>query len=461
MNIKNKYKNEILSKLTPTDKLNEITAKLDFNDSSIKGDNKNMKKRNIGIFAGVASLTLIIGVGAFLLVDNLKPANHNLAMVKMNLNPSVTFIVDEKNNVVSVNGENDEGKMIIADEDITGKSLDEALRIVLTIENETGYLVSGNSTIDDNNLSFSITVDDEQFNKEIKSTIDKTVKNVCEDLNVYIENKLTYVDAYKKDQLKQLVIEIDPSLTEEQVDNMSYEQMINVIKLYHIETAQLYSEELLKLYNQSKEYKFKFAESDFTKELILDVDSIKQLLIKEILAVYDFTMNSLKEKVDDLNDARYEHFIKEDSLYNNAKESILSSKMEVIKYKNQLANLENQDDKENLLALLDAQVALLENATKSLEVAKNNAEALLYALENTINTLMEQVSTLKNEMIALLDINIEEKLTEKASEFDAYLNETKEKFFAEFESKYQDEILTAKQNLLAYKEQLKQSKTTI
>ena len=36
-----------------------------------------------------------------------------------------------------------------------------------------------------------------------------------------------------------------------------------------------------------------------------------------------------------------------------------------------------------------------------------------------------------------------------------------EKFFAEFESKYQDEILTAKQNLLAYKEQLKQSKTTI
>lgn len=465
MNIKEKYKNDILSKLTPNDKFNQITAKLDLNDSfSSMGGNKNMKKRFVAITAGAVCCSLILGFGTYLLVDSLKPTevDPNLAMVKMNLNPSITFIVNEKNEVVSVNGENNEGKMIVADENLTGKSLDEAIEIVLKIENETGYLVDGNATINDNNISFSITVDDEKLQSEIKSTIDKTVKDVCEDLNVYVSDKLTYVDAYNKEQLKSLVMEIDSTLTTEQVDAMTYEQMINIIKLHHIETAEIYSTELLELYNQSKEYEFKFAESKFTKELISDVDPIKELLIKETLAFYDLIMASLEEKVDALNDARFEHFIKEDSLYQKANDSILNSKLEVIKYKNQLAELdsENQDNKDEIQKMLDVQIKLLDDAMANLQTAKTNAEAFLTTIENTINDLMVQIETLKNEIISLLNIDFEAKLTEKAEELDIYLNETKTKFFTEFENKYKDEILKAKQDVLAYKEQLKQSTTT-
>ena len=72
--------------------------------------------------------------------------SSKLAMVKMNLNPSISFVVDGDNKVVSVTGENNEGKMIIAGEEIVGKDLAEAIEIILTIENETGYLVSGNVT---------------------------------------------------------------------------------------------------------------------------------------------------------------------------------------------------------------------------------------------------------------------------------------------------------------------------
>lgn len=465
MNIKEKYKNDILSKLTPNDKFNQITAKLDLNDSfSSMGGNKNMKKRFVAITAGAVCCSLILGFGTYLLVDSLKPTevDPNLAMVKMNLNPSITFIVNEKNEVVSVNGENNEGKMIVADENLTGKSLDEAIEIVLKIENETGYLVDGNATINDNNISFSITVDDEKLQSEIKSTIDKTVKDVCEDLNVYVSDKLTYVDAYNREQLKSLVMEIDSTLTTEQVDAMTYEQMINIIKLHHIETAEIYSTELLELYNQSKEYEFKFAESKFTKDLISDVDPIKELLIKETLAFYDLIMASLEEKVDALNDARFEHFIKEDSLYQKANDSILNSKLEVIKYKNQLAELdsENQDNKDEIQKMLDVQIKLLDDAMANLQTVKTNAEAFLTTIENTINDLMVQIETLKNEIISLLNIDFEAKLTEKAEELDIYLNETKTKFFTEFENKYKDEILKAKQDVLAYKEQLKQSTTT-
>ena len=39
------------------------------------------------------------------------------------------------------------------------------------IENETGYLVSGNARIEDNKLSFSITTDDEKIKEELKDKL--------------------------------------------------------------------------------------------------------------------------------------------------------------------------------------------------------------------------------------------------------------------------------------------------
>ena len=39
----------------------------------------------------------------------------------------------------------------------------DAIKYLITIENETGYLVSGNLTVDTNNIQFSITTDNENI----------------------------------------------------------------------------------------------------------------------------------------------------------------------------------------------------------------------------------------------------------------------------------------------------------
>lgn len=449
MNVENKYKEHVLSNLTPKDGFKELSSKLDFNTPK-----KNiMKKKGIIIFTSCICACVAIGIGAYALLGN-TPNNTDsskLAMVKMNLNPSVSFVVDGDNKVVSVTGENNEGKMIIAGEEIVGKDLSEAIEIVLTIENETGYLVSGNVTVDDNNLSFTVNIDDKELEKEIKNQITTTVNEVCEELNV--EKHVEYLNAYTNEELNKLVLELDPTLTEEDVEGMTYEQKINVIKLYHLETAELYSEELVDLYTQVKEYDIKFAESEFTKEAI----SSMGMLYEIYLSGFDVALNLLQSSIDSLNTIRYNQFVSEESLYQNAYTKLLEAKEEVIAYKNQLAQVEteNTEKKEQIIELLQAKEELLDSLTKALETQKENALALIDSavlkIEESMTKLEEYKASLPNQE------KVMETLTSKAQELETKVNQVKDNAFAEFENEYSDDILAAKEEVLAYKQSLKDS----
>lgn len=450
MNIENKYKEHVLSNLTPKDDFKELSAKLDFNTPK----NKNMKKKGIIVFTSCVCACVAIGIGAYVLIGNTNPNNNDdskLAMVKMNLNPSISFVVDGDNKVVSVTGENNEGKMIIAGEEIVGKDLSEAIEIILITENETGYLVSGNVSVDDNNLSFTVNIDDEKLAAEIQNQITTTVNEVCEELNV--EKHVEYLKAYTDEELNKLVLELDPTLTEEDVNAMTYEQKINVIKLYQLETAELYSEELEELYTQVKEYDIKFAESEFTKEAISSMGMIYEIY----LSGFDIALNLLQSSIDSLNTIRYNQFVSEESAYQTAYASLLEAKEEVIAYKNQLAQVEaeNTEKKKEILKLLEAKEELLDTLTKALETQKDNALALIDSavlkIEESMTQLEEYKASLPNQE------KVMETLTSKALELESKVNEVKDNAFAEFESKYSDDILAAKEEVLAYKQSLKDS----
>ena len=187
MNYKKKYKQDVLNELQFADKYNEIASKLSFNNVS----NKKVMKKSVIFTACGLSLVLVVGVaGAIILTQ--KDVETYSAIVTMNLNPSVRFVLDEDNKVVSVSGENNEGTMIFAGEEetIVGKDINKAIELVLKIENETGYLVSGNASIGENELSFSVAISEEDVNKakeiqeSIKNEITSTVSKVCDKLNV-------------------------------------------------------------------------------------------------------------------------------------------------------------------------------------------------------------------------------------------------------------------------------------
>lgn len=454
MNYKKKYKQDVLNELEFNDKYNEITSKLNFKNVS----NKKVMNKKFVFAAGGLSLVLVLGVAGAIAFSE-KDSNTYSSIVTMNLNPSVRFVLDKDNKVVSVSGENNEGKMIVAgeEENIIGKDINKAIELVLKIENETGYLVSGSASIGENELSFSVAISEENINKakeiqeSIKNEITSTVSKVCDELNV--NETISEIKAIEREKLEQLALKYDSTLTDEKVSQMSNEQLINVVKLYSLETAHLYSVELEELYNQVKEYDLKFAESEFTKNAISSMGTIYELALKG----YDLILDGLKTSITALNDLRYDCFVSEESLYQKSYTSLLEKKEEVILYKNQLASMEGEDSetKQKVQEALEKQIQVLETAEKVLVDAKDASLSLIDSSTQLINKIIVELEEYKSNLPGREEV--EETLSNKSNELQETLNAKKDQIFAEFESKYGEDIEVAKQKVLAYKESLKQS----
>lgn len=448
MNAKKKYKKEILEHLKFDDNFDELTEKLDL--QTVPNNKRKFMKKGIAFATGGVCLALIVGVGTYVIVNQQKDQKGS-AMITMNLNPSIRFLVDSDHKVISVSGENNEGKMIIAGEVIVGQDLNAAIELVLKVENETGYLVSGNASLNENQLSFSITTDSAIMKKTLKNEISTTVEEVCDELN--IQKSLSYLEAYSREQLETIVLYCDSTLTEDQVEKMSYEQLFNVIKLYSLETAEFYSVELEELYNQTKAYEIKFSECQFTRDAISSMGVIYDVFMQG----YDKILESLKSSINTLNDLQYKCFVSESSMYQIVSNQYAKVKEEILKYKKQLAEIDSNDieTKEAIQNILTKQISTIEELQGNMQTIKENAENSIAGAISLIDLAIVHLEEYKDNLPG--QENIEKILSEKVNDLDQYLNTTKTTMFTEFEKKYSVDIQKMKENVLAYKEQLKNS----
>jgi len=453
MNIEKKYKEHILKNLTPTDKSDELINKLNLNNAPKK---KNMKKGLVFATGGLA-LAVVIGVGTYVVINNHNNNNQSTqapSVVTLSVNPSIRFVLDKDNKVAAVTGENDEGKMIVAGEEIVGQPIDKAIELVLRVENETGYLVSGNVTSDENNIRVSIMVDNEAVEDALKDSISNSVSLVCDELNV--DAHMEYVEAskaYNKEKLQEIALKCDPTLSEEEVKEMSYEQLINVIKVYGLETAELYSTDLENFYNEAKAYKLSFAEQKFTKDVIANMSVIYGVFMES----YQTVLDNLQSEIEKLNELNYNHFVSEESQYQIALGELAKAKADLISLKNQLAQSDTEDTeaKTQLQEAIDTQISLLEAKEEALASIRTISESFTNHAKSMIETALEAAENFKNTLVA--PDSIEKELNNKAIELQTTLNEAKDAMFTEFENTYKDDILAAKEEVLAYKQALKDS----
>lgn len=455
MNYKKKYKLDVSKALEHENNYEVLKNKLNLKDDHIQNKEKNFMKKKVAIISACACVALVVGVTTVIATNLSKEKEAPVtSLVTMDLNPSVSFLVDKNNKVVSVKGENNEGKMIIAgeEENIEGKDLDKAIEIVLTIENETGYLVSGNARIDDNNLSFSITTDNEKIKDSLKKSIDATVNDVCDKLNV--QETISYIEEISRANLEGIALKCDSTLTKEDVEKMSYEQLFTVIKIYNIETAMLYSEELEELYTQVKEYDIKFAESEYTKDVISAMGNTYAFLMQG----YDLLLSSLQDSIDYLNNLKYEYLVSEDSSYQKFEAKYESAKKDLLAYKNQLAtaDVENKELQDRLVTQLDKQIEFVNDIQNSLNNAANYANDLIDSSIAKIDKCLNELESYK-EKYFLSQADIEAKLTQSAKDLENTINTTKDNAFKNFEDKYGDDIKNCQEKVLAYKQELKDS----
>jgi len=449
MNYKKKFKNDINNSIEKNDdNYLKTINQLQFNKKEGFFNMKN-KKLVVGLSAGCAC-AVVVGLGVGLGVGlNQKSSGEATSMVTMSLNPQISMVLDENNYVLSVNGDNNEGKIVISGENLVGLKVDEAVAKVIQIESECGYLVSGQIEAGQNKLTVDLTVDNENIKNTIKSEINKAINSTCNDLN--IDKEIAYTNSITKEALIEMVVNVDPSLTKEDCADMSYQELLSRIAIYQLDTAEFYTVELEELYNQSKEYEVKFADTEATKEVISSIGSTYSIILSGI----DYLIDSLKTSVTNLENVMYTQLVDENSNFQVSYNSFLEAKQNVIKLKNEVANSEalSDSEKEALKTELEAKEKILDFCIEQMDSYKESALATIQTAKDSINSIIDTIGKTIKELPN--QDEVESTLSQNSKQIEDKINNAKKEAYENFEKEYADDIKNAKDQALAYKEKLK------
>lgn len=400
-----------------------------------------MKKtfKNIISFIVIIALTFVLSacVG--------KKEKEVTSRVQIDVNPSVELLVDEKNVVVSVSGLNEEGKMIVAGEKIVGKDADEASKIVVDIMLQTGFIVKGSVSSDENEIKISVTSNTSELQASLNEKINSKINKFLTENDV--KAKITEVQAYTKAQVEAMLLAMDQTITAAEAKAMELNELYKEMAVIRLEQAKLYSQALVEMYNNAKAYEFKIAEKKETAKVIDGLESAYQTIKKS----YSDLIASLDEANKALEQARYDNLVNPNCSYQQAYKKIKEAKIEIVKLQNEISTMPEGVEKTIKVTLLGTKETAYAALISGFDTFYTAANKAINALITTVNSIISQLEEIEKS----LPTEIKSTLEAKATEIDKALNEVKTNFFTSFEKAHKDDIEKINSEVEAYKESLK------
>ena len=377
------------------------------------------------------------------------PPEGTYTRMTVDINPSVEFMVDDQNKVVSVTALNDDGSILIAGEAFVGKTPEEATRMVVSLATDAGYLVKGEIHVENTDESQKVEISvsgNSDYAKEL-------AKNVKSDVEKYLkDNKITAtvesVKAKTLDEMRKVVIE-DGLFTEDEVKNMTEEQLYKALAAGRIETAQLLTAEMREAYYRAKDYKISFVEKQATADIISGMGATYKVL----MSGYSTALAAYSTSIDTLDALRYSLLVDPESAYQKALASLRDAKEDLLKERKLIFSVKDGD---KTYVEISASFKLSEEAyNKALKAVEDAGAAANKAMETAIAALREveaQLKALEEKLRENEDISA--KLTAEAQNLEDTLNKAKDNFFAEFEAAHKSDIEKAEADLEAKKQEL-------
>ena len=444
--LKNRITAYIKDNLKHEDQFDNIKSKLNlqFKKKEEKCSLMNFRK-SMKLILPCVLLVICTIIGIILVTGNSPVVDAKaIAVVQMDVNPSISFVVDENNIVLSVYGENDEGKMIINNEEIVGLKLELAVEKIITIESQTGYLITGDIQTEKNKISFSIESDKDSITNDLENKINKCVSNTCDKLN--IEENIEFVKSKAKEKLVKRVTSLDPTVSLEKANEMTNEQLLAYISGCQLEKINIPTQQLEELYNNIKKQEITFVEKEETKKFIDSLDSTYQTLMKSYNELY-IGLITAQEK---LNESYVTYFINETSQYQMAVKKCQELKLEVLKLEQEVSQMEESPSKKVKEQILKVQKEKLDLQIKTLDITKVVATEALDLLNKVIDTTLVKMDEFYNNLPDEIKTDMQKSL----SNLEQLINEKKSNCFKEFEEKYKAQIENAYNNSKQYKQQL-------
>ncbi len=376
-----------------------------------------------------------------------KPEAGTVTRMTVDINPSVEFMVDDENKVISVTALNDDGSIIIAAEAFVGKTPEEAVELMVNIATETGYLVKGNVAPGENTVKISVSGDTGYAEKLLKD-VEEKVNATLSTLN--ISGAVERVNALGIEALRAMATEAT-LLSEEEIASMSEAQLYSAIAESRVEVALLFTEDMRNAYYSAKDYEISFARSEATAKVIESLGGLYTITH----TAYKTALDTYSSAIKALDEMRYDLLISPESDYQRSLVALREAKVELLKQRSYTATLDvNGEEYASATITLATSEEAYNRALTAYEELGNTANR---AMESLIATLRQAENALIELENTLFDANIEAVLLEKAEEIDATINAKKDSFFEDFERAHADDIEAIEEALLAKKAELKAS----
>ena len=221
-------------------------------------------KKNVGkIIALVVSLVVI--VTAALLIIFLPKNQTPKAVMELNVNPNVQFLLDSNNKVMAVNYLNDDAQTLLKDTNFNGKSAEHAAQLFVKLSTEAGFIeISTSGTRVDVTISC-------ETPEELTQLKDKIIENV----NSYFDENGIIAGAVV-------------SITE------NVDEAIQKIGIQAKDTLNKTKKELLELYNETSK-DLKDVALCFQNELMTFIQDLKDNAFSDMVALEERIDNLMKQ----------------------------------------------------------------------------------------------------------------------------------------------------------------------
>ncbi len=349
----------------------------------------------------IAGLLLVC---SSLVLAGCKDDEDSAQVMVLSVNPSVEFVLDEDDKVVSVTATNEDGAYIIQKFNFMGMEADDAAKKFIELCDVYGFVVSGTS--DGETFTISISGSNEEV-EELYRDVKKSVKNKANELGLTIAN----VVKISKDELKNIVAECYQEYTQAEINKLSEEKLVEMLQKSRKETKDLYTEEdrldyyleRLKTIVTAKLEKIKTYANDSTNAILNGFVESLDLTYQEFINIYNNITSEMMAEKQAIETERAEYIAEKQAYLAKVKE-----------YK-QLLITGTETEIENMKQSIDEYKQIAENTYSQLEINRQAFQnELAEIIDNQIQTQLELFNTTLDQIIELLDI--------RESEINAYVN---------------------------------------
>lgn len=359
-----------------------------------------------------------------------KLAIEPIAIINISMDPSVELIIDKDTKVVSTYAKNNAGKMLLVEENLKDKNLDQAVKTIIDALVKTGFLLEGDILPENNTIVLSVTAENSSTAEMIRGITKTAIDSACEEYHVFYHVKNN--SGLTKAQVIKYIMDINTNISELAVNELSYSHLLFRIMQYQNEVSSIYSVKLEEMYKIAKNsYMHLYQKKEINKKIAAMADRYQDTKERYNNAVVNVE-NTLQEYLDIF----FEKYLLETGSYQEGLKELRKIKHDVNKQRVKVA-LEVDPLKQ-----LD-----LKQELDKLEKAYTEKDEYLKAIERLAYEVVYEKKVAYDDAVAVLEetqmqtsIDVKQIVTAKIAELDKTVEEVSNGYFVIFQGSFASSI---------------------